>query len=290
MPQTLRIRTQSSIPIEVDALLLSGVRNMTAGELSRVPIHFGNQSLPAGELFEISGSAVDDNTQVWQGDCSAVKYIGRDLAGGMIIVEGHAGMHLGAEMLSGRIVCHGNASDWVGAEMKGGEITVHGNAGDLAGAAYRGARRGMTGGKILIHGNAGNEAGHSMRRGMIAIGGSCGVAPGFAMIAGSMLIFGSGGLRPGAGMKRGSIVFFRREQLPDLLPTWRFSGRWAPEYLPPIMKSLRRSGFPVGSVDSPDSESFGMSDLLFNRFAGDFLEQGKGEILLRDGNPLSDAG
>ena len=43
-----------------------------------------------------------------------------------------------------RIHVDGNASDWVGGEMHGGLIHVNGSAGHLVGSAYRGSATGMT--------------------------------------------------------------------------------------------------------------------------------------------------
>jgi len=178
-------------------------------------------------------------------------------------------------MTGGEVVVTGNAADWVGAEMHGGRITVSGNAGHLVGAVYRGGRRGMTGGEILIHGNAGNEIGQTMRRGLIAIGGRSGDAAGFNMLAGSVLLFGETGIRPGAGMRRGTIALLGAEAVPDMLPTFRYATTYRPAFLRVYLMHLKSIGFPV-----PDE----CLDGGYRRYCGDFLEYGKGEILIRDVN------
>ncbi len=272
MPLVLSLTQTLTIPVEVDSVRLDVVRAQTVDQIRATPVQNGNRQVPLGEFFSVSGSAAEDATIVWQGDCSRVKRIGARLDGGTIRVEGNAGMHVGAEMTSGEIVVTGSVGDWCGAEMHGGRITVHGNAGHLAGAVYRGGRRGMTAGEILIHGDAGNEVGHTMRRGLIAVGGKSGDAPGFGMIAGSILLFGSPGIRPGAGMRRGTIGLFAGEAAPDMLPTFRLACRYEPVFLRLILQRLRSRGFPI-----PE----GAGNAAYDRWCGDLLELGKGEILIR---------
>lgn len=272
MPLTLTLIQPSAIPLEVDAVQLETVRTQSPDDVKRTLIQRGNQQVPLGEFFDVKGSAADDEELIWEGDCSKVKLIGTHWKRGRIRVVGNAGMHLGAEMTGGEILVEGNAADWVGAEMHGGRIRVLGNAGHLVGAVYRGGRRGMTGGEILIHGSAGNEIGHTMRRGLIAIGGGAGDAVGFNMIAGSIFIFGENGIRPGAGMRRGTIGLFGETSPPDMLPTFRLACTYRPVYLRLYFRELVRSGFPV------PEECFRSS---YRRYLGDFLEMGKGEILVR---------
>ncbi len=272
MPLTITLKTESSIPLEVDSLQLETIRSLTADEVMRLTIFRGNKEPECGEFFSVSGSAVDDNTVIWEGNCEKVKLIGTLLKSGTVRVVGNAGMHLGAEMTGGDIIVEGNAADWVGAEMAGGRIQVLGNVGHLVGSVYRGGRKGMTGGEILIHGNAGNELGHTMRRGLIAVAGNAGDAAGVGMIAGSIFVFGEPGIRYGAGMKRGTIALFHQSQDPDMLPTFKYSSTYQPLYLQLYLNHLKSCGFPV-----PD-ECFSAS---YHRYLGDFLELGKGEILLR---------
>lgn len=269
MPLTLSLRTPSTIPLEVDGVKLESVRTQSVGDVQRTLVQRGNKQVPLGEFFDVRGSAADDETLVWEGDCSKVKLIGAHLARGTVRVDGNAGMHLGAEMSGGQIIVQGNAGDWVGAEMHGGRIHVHGNAGHLVGAVYRGGRRGMTAGEILIDGDAGNEIGHAMRRGLIAIGGRAGDAAGVGMIAGSIIIRGEAGIRYGAGMKRGSIILLGAD-VPELLPTFRYSGTYEPTILRVLLGHLSDRGWSI-----PD----GALEASYRRYHGDFLELGKGEIL-----------
>lgn len=273
MPLTLTLHTPSAIPLEVDGIRLSVVRGQAADDVLRTLIQRGNKQVPLGEFFSATGAAADDQTLVWQGDCSKVKLIGAKLDGGVVRVEGTAGMHLGAEMTAGEIICEGDAADWVGAELKGGRITVRGHAGHLVGAVYRGGRKGMTGGEIYIHGRAGNEIGHTLRRGLIVVGGGCGDAVGVGLIAGTVLVFGEPGIRHGIGMKRGSIVFFHPGPQLDILPTFRAGACDRPLFLQLYLKHLQAQGFPV-----PDD----CFSSRYRRYSGDHLELGRGELLVRE--------
>jgi formylmethanofuran dehydrogenase subunit C len=265
----LTLKTTLDIPLEVDSVRMETVCRQSLDEIRSTPIFQGNRQPLLGDFFEVEGSA-EDREIVWRGDCSKVKLIGTHLSAGRIRVEGNAGMHLGAEMTGGEIVVEGNAADWVGAEMHGGRIRVLGHAGHLIGAVYRGGRRGMTGGEILIDGNAGNEIGHTMRRGLIAIGGNAGDGVGFNMIAGTILIFGAAGIRHGASMRRGTIGILGGTECPDILPTFRYAGRSRPGFLKLYFDHLKQSGFEFDPA---------ASDAEWDRYAGDFLEMGKGELL-----------
>lgn len=271
MPLTIKLKNESSIPLEVDSITMEQVQTQTADEVARTKIFRGNEQPELGEYFDVSGSATDDQTIVWEGNLAKVKLIGSKLTHGKVQVEGSVGMHLGAEMTGGEIVLNGNADDWVGAEMKGGRIRVNGNVRHMLGAAYRGSIKGMTGGEILVDGNAGNELGNSMRRGLIAVSGNIGDVAGAAMIAGSILIFGETGIRHGAGMKRGTIALFNAESAPRMLPTFKKAITFRPLFMRFYLQHLKELGFPVAD------EHF---DVSFHRYLGDFLELGKGEILV----------
>lgn len=272
MPLVLTLKHQTSIPIEVDTVRMETIRTQTLSEIRATKVHYGNKTPALSEFFDVDGSAAEDSEVIWVGDCSQVKLIGSRLTAGRVIVRGNAGMHAGAEMRGGEIVVEGHAADWAGAEMHGGRIRIKGDAGHLVGAVYRGGRQGMTGGEILIDGNAGNEIGNSMRRGLIVIGGSAGDALGYNLIAGTILVFRSAGIRPGAGMRRGTIGLLGSQEPPLLLPTFRSSGHCQPVFLNIYLRHLRQQGFVV-----PD-ECFTSA---YERYCGDFLRQGKGEILLR---------
>lgn len=272
MPLIIQLRQASSIPIEVDSIQLETVRTQSLDEIKSTLVQCGNRQHPLSDFFEVSGSA-EDNELVFIGDCSKVKLIGTKLSSGRIRVEGNAGMHLGAEMTGGEIIVTGNAADWVGAEMHGGRIEVRGNAGHLVGAVYRGGFKGMTGGEIFIHGDAGNEIGNGMRRGLIAIGGKSGDVPGVNMIAGTILLFGEAGIRPAPNLKRGTVVYMDGNSAPDVLPSFKSAGEvHQPTWLAIYLRHLKQHDFPL-----PE----GVLGASYRSYRGDFLELGKGEVLVR---------
>ncbi len=273
MALELTLRTRSSIPLEVEQVLPQRVRELPLGEIEKLPVLFGNQSERLGEHFNARGSAAEDAEVRFLGVCDHVKRIGVNMESGRVVVEGNPGMHLGAEMRGGEIHVLGNVSDWCGAEMAGGVIRIRGNAGNHVGAAYRGAQRGMTGGEILIEGDCGHEAGHAMRRGLIAAGGAVGDAAGFQMSGGTILAGRSLGQHAGAGLKRGTIAWLGEGSAPQVLATYRRSIRLQPTFLRIFLQSLQQRGFPLPE-GCPGAE--------YRRYCGDFLELGRGEILLRE--------
>ena len=221
--------------------------------------------------FTVAGDASGKRFE-FEGNLSGVHWIGARTRSGQIFVHGPAGRYVGSELRGGEIRVEGHAGGWVGCEMRGGLIHVQGNAGHLIGAAYRGSAKGMTGGTILIDGDAGNEIGHARRRGLIAVGGRAGDFVGVGMIAGTVLVFGEPGIRHGAGMKRGTIGLFAGGS-PDMLPTFKYACTYRPTFLRLYLRRLAALGFAV-----PE----GCLDAAYRRYCGDFLELGKGEILVRE--------
>jgi formylmethanofuran dehydrogenase subunit C len=266
----LKYHSATSVPVEAECIRPDHLAGKTVAEISALPLQHGNAQAPLAEFFDVSGDAADHNIAI-EGDCSRVKWLGAGMTGGRLTIHGNAGMHLGAEMTGGEIQLHGNAGDWVGAEMRGGRIHVHGHAGHLVGGAYRGSRSGMRGGVILVEGNAGNEIGGTMRRGFIAIGGDAGDFVAVSLIAGTVFVFGKAGIRTGAGMKRGTIAFFGER--PALLPTFRFDCSYRPVFMRLYLRQLQSWAFPVARE---------LLDDRYERFSGDLVALGKGEILQRE--------
>jgi formylmethanofuran dehydrogenase subunit C len=265
----LRYHGSTSIPIEAECITPDRLLGKSIAEIAALPVQHGNLSVPLDEFFHVEGSA-DDGDILVEGDCGRVKWLGAGMSQGRLAIQGDAGMHVGAEMKGGVLQVYGQAGDWAGAEMRGGHLHVHGDAGHLAGAAYRGSRTGMRGGVLLIDGTAGNEIGATMRGGLIAVGGVSGDFPGVSMIAGSIFLFGGGGSRPGAGMKRGTLAFFAAA--PPLLPSFRPACVYRPLFLDLYLRQMRSWGFVV-------NERFQGGG--WQRWTGDQVAGGKGEILLR---------
>lgn len=265
-----RIATNSTIPLEAECICPDRLRNLSVAAVEQLEVQHGNRVEPLSEHFRVRGEPCEQVTL--EGDCSTVKWVGAGMTLGSIEIKGSIGMHVGAEMAGGTIRVQGDAGDWVGAEMSGGLIHVLGNAGHLIGSAYRGGKYGMRGGEILIEGNVGNEVGGQMRRGLIAIGGDCGDFVGVSMIAGTILGLGRVGLRAGAGMKRGTIALLALGNETAILPTFRRGGCFDANFLTLYRRRLRCLGF--------GHEKLRTAAEPMQRFSGDMLELGKGEILL----------
>jgi formylmethanofuran dehydrogenase subunit C len=258
------------IPLLAEGVSPCKLAGQSSELIEKQTVFHGNRARQLGEFFDVKGDVRDGKVRLI-GDLGSVKGLARGMTAGEMVVEGDVGDHFGAEMTGGYLEATGNAADWAGAEMAGGLLRVRGSAGDAVGGAYRGGKRGMAGGTILVHGDAGAEAGAKMRRGLIAVGGRSGDFAGAGMIAGTILLFGIGGDRAGAGMKRGTIVFFDPASAEGATPTFRAGGTFESEFLRIYIRRLKEWSFPIAH----DFTTHG----LFERWRGDFLELGKGEIL-----------
>ena len=280
MSVQLTLHTQPSVPLEAEVLTPDRLAGLSASEIAVLPVMHGNQAATLGDFFHVdvgAGLAPAPRVGHWQalplrvtiqGDVSRIKRLGEQMTAGLLHVKGNVGMHVGSGMSGGEIIVDGHAGDWLGAEMRGGRIMVKGNAGHWVGAAYRGARKGMLGGEIIVHGNAGAEVGHYMRRGLIAIAGNCGDFAGADMLAGSIIVLGQMGQRAGAGMRRGTILAMQGTKL---LPTFNFDCHYRPSFLRLYLQHLRSLGLPITDVQLNSH---------YQRWSGDMLELGRGEILL----------
>jgi formylmethanofuran dehydrogenase subunit C len=270
---TLRRKESSTIPVEADSISPDRFTALGQSEIAALPAFYGRRQVTLGDLFDVDGAGGGDITVT--GDLRSVKKIGYGMSTGRITVNGPVGPHVGAYMSGGEIRVAGDAGDWLGAHMNGGLIVVQGNAGNFTGGAYLGEKRGVAGGTIVVTGNVGREAGVRMRRGLIAVMGDTGEFAGAGMIAGTILVFGRLGGRPGAGMRRGTIVALG--EVPDLLPTFRYSCTYEPVFLRCYAQFLGGSLGEAGLV--PDRR---LMDGVFGRYVGDRNTVGRGEILVRD--------
>ena len=247
-------------------------RERTLEEIRGREFVLAGESVAIGDVWKVTGDP-SDGELVIRADCSRGDFIGAGMKSGSLTIDGDAGDHLGAGMLGGTIQLRGNARHWAGAELSGGLIRISGNAGESVGGAYPGSRFGMRDGTILVEGSCGPDAGMMMRRGLIAIGGDAGDAAGRNMIAGSIFAFGRLGARAGSGMKRGTIATFAgdREVAESLPVSFISSGRFRPHFLNIYLRFLEDLGFGISS------EFFAGR---IDRFNGDFIELGLGEVLV----------
>lgn len=265
---TLTCTYTGLVPLEADAIAPDRLAPLSLAEVAALPVHHGNTPAQLVDFFAVAGDPSDGDLLI-EGDCSRVKWLGAGMASGRLTVRGSVGTHLASGMTGGTVHVHGDADDWCAAEMRGGLVHVHGNASDKVGAAYPGSRKGMRGGVLLIDGDAGDDLAAAMRRGTVVVGGRTGAFPAAAVIAGTVLAFGPLGANPGAGLKRGTVLAFGGQ--PELLPTFDYDCTHRPQFVTLYLRHLLGLGFAVPG---------GCFDGQFDRYRGDAVTVGKGEVLV----------
>ena len=263
----LSLHTQPDVPLEAEVLTPGRILGEDEKTVSGLPVFHGNRQVSLGDFFKVTADGAE--RLELEGDLRRVKYIGADMKGGQLIVNGSVGAHLGARMAGGDICVTGDAGDWVGPEMVGGRITVKGNAGHMVGSAIRGCSSGIQGGEIIVHGSVRNEAGNGMRRGLIVVGGDSGDFTGVNMLAGTIVVLGQLGIRSGASMKRGTIVSMCGDA--DILPTFSYDCAYTPSFMRLCLLHLRKLGM---AIDDRYLEG------RYHRWRGDAIELSRGELLL----------
>ncbi len=270
----LTLREANRLPLEAEVVTPDRLGALTAAEIERLPVFYGNKPRPLAEHFDVrvtpGGEAPGGGpTVVVEGPTGRVKRLGERMSCGRLVVAGDAGMHVGAEMAGGELVVEGDADDWAGAQMAGGLLHVKGRAGHRVGSTYRGSRVGMTGGVIVVGGDAGTEAGGYMRRGLVVVVGDVEDFAGARMVAGTVLVLGRAGARAGAGLLRGSVVV--AGGVAEVLPTFRETCVYRPGFLTVLARAVqKRVPLPLEPLDGR----------AFRRLGGDLAELGKGELLL----------
>lgn len=265
---TFTLKTRPDQRVDMSPLVCQKLENLELDEIAAIKLHCGKRKLRVDELFTISG--FDPKHILIKNSCNKLDYIGKDLDGGIIHVEGDAGAYCGMGMKKGIINVLGNTGLYAGCEMKKGLLEISGNTGDFLGGALPGNKMGMKGGLILVKGNAGDRVGDHLRRGTILIEGSAGDYCGSRMIAGTIAVMGYTGKFLGHSMRRGTILLWNS---PKLSASFNDCGSHTLAFLPMLFKSF-------AELNSP----FADSENAFNRvqrFAGDMSEIGRGEILVK---------
>jgi formylmethanofuran dehydrogenase subunit C len=271
----LKPKKLPDLPLEAEVITPDNIVGKSIKEVKSLPVYVGNTIHNLSKFFDIKGKTADDpNDQLIaiQGECENVKYVGAEMTGGRLVIEGCVGMHAGSEMRGGELIITGSAGDWAGAEMKGGLIRIHGDAGHQLGAAYRGSPEGMTGGVIVVGGNVGNEAGAFIRRGMIVIKGNAGPFLGVHMNGGEIFVFGRVAKRLGAEAKGNGGFIACFNEVESILPTYVYDTTFRPDFMKLYLRQLR---------DQIGIEIAGKYlNASFKRYRGDISVGGTGEILI----------
>ncbi|MDR3572931.1 MAG: formylmethanofuran dehydrogenase subunit C [Anaerolineaceae bacterium] len=262
----LMLKEELTTPLEAEVISPDILGALNSEEIRTLPVYLGNRKHQLGDFFEVVGEKSIDLELF--GNLNRVKWIGKQMTRGSIVVHGSTGMHLGSGMSGGTITVFGDSADWLGAEMVGGLIHVHGNAGGQVGSAYRRSQIGMRGGEIIVERSAGNEVGRRMQDGMIIIHEHVGDFAGIEMNGGSLFLLGSVGIRTGAWMSKGTIVTYKPIVL---LPTFLRGETYAADHIQTYLKRLEEQG-----IAMPEKAW----DSLYQCFTGDTSGEGNGEILI----------
>ena len=265
---TFSLKQTPAQRLDLSPLVSQNLQGLSLAEIAALELQNGKARRRVDEIFELSGD--DAQNIVFNASSDKLDFIGKQLEGGHIIVNGDVGAYLGLNMKSGSILVSGNTGIYSGCEMKNGLIEIQGNAGDFLGGALPGNKQGMKGGTILVKGNAGSRAGDHMRRGQILIEGNAGDYCGSRMLAGTIAVMGETGRYLGYAMRRGTLLLWKQ---PSLSPTFNDCGSHTLAFLPILFASFR-------SLNS----RFADSAQAFNRvqrFGGDMAETGRGEVLVK---------
>ena len=244
-------RAAFSISVEAECITPDRFAPLSLSEIGAQPVWLGNRVMHLSELFMVEGddctATAGDVVIQLMGDFSRVKRVGEGMSAGSIEAWGSVGMHAGNNMKGGLFAISGNADDWLAREMRGGKIIVRGDAGNYVGSGYRGEKCGMRGGEIEISGRVGAFLGEHLCGGSIRVQGDAGDFPGAAIQGGSIFIGGSTYL-PGAEMSKGTITVKGEAK---------------------VLPSYQRT------------EVVELEGEAYQKYAGDLVDGGKGELFVR---------
>lgn len=265
---TFTLKTRPAQRVDMSPLVCQLLQDKDPSDIAAIELQSGKCKLRVDDIFNVSGS--DTQNIVIKNSFGKLDFIGKDLDGGTITVEGDAGAYLAMGMKSGEIKVSGNAGLYAGCEMKKGYLEIAGNTGDFLGGALPGNKMGMKGGLILVKGNAGERVGDHLRRGTILIEGNAGDYCGSRMTAGTIAVMGQTGRYLGYAMRRGTLLLWNA---PILSASFNDCGTHTLAFLPMLFKAF-------ASLNS----KFADAAVTFNRvqrYAGDMAEMGRGEVLVK---------
>lgn len=265
---TLTLKTRPAQRVDMSPLVCHKLAGMRAADIAAITLQNGKRKLRVDSLFRIQG--VDTQNLVIKNSFAKLDFIGKQLAGGSITVDGDVGAYLAQEMQAGSIKVNGNAGLYAAAELNHGYLEINGNVGDFLAAALPGNKQGMQGGTVLVKGNAGERAGDHMRRGTLLIEGNVGDYCGCRMLAGTIAVMGQTGAYLGYAMRRGTLLLW---QPPQLSPSFNDCGSHTLSFLPILFASFKR----FDTQFAADAAAF----KRVQRYAGDMAELGRGEVLVR---------
>lgn len=262
---TFTLRQRPSQRLDLSPLVPHLLAGKSAREIERIALQTTRHRVEVGEAFRLR---MGDAEQICiEGGCERLDYVGREMAGGDILVEGDVGIQAGRLMSGGRLAVRGNAGPFAASAMKSGVLQIAGAAGDRLGGPLPGEMGGMRGGIVVVRGHAGERAGDRMRRGTIIIERDAGSYAGSRMIAGTLIVLRSAGPLPGYLLKRGTIVL---GGCGALSPTFANCG----------VHQLVGNRFMAAMIEAHSKPAAKLMRRPMRRLAGDMAVLGKGEIFI----------
>ncbi|MCX7088366.1 MAG: formylmethanofuran dehydrogenase subunit C [Methylococcales bacterium] len=265
---TFTLKQHPDQRVDMSPLVCQKLATLSVADIAALTLQNGKRSPRVDALFTITGT--DTQNIVIKNSSDKLDFIGKELDGGCITVEGDAGAYLGIGMQAGDLKVTGNVGLYAACEMKKGYLEISGNVGDFLGGALPGNKMGMKGGTVLVKGNAGERVGDHLRRGTILIEGDAGDYCGSRMTAGTIAVMGKTGRYLGYAMRRGTLLLW---QQPTLSASFNDCGTHTLGFLPILFASYKKF-----------NSKFADAGLAFNRaqrYAGDMSEMGKGEVLVK---------
>lgn len=255
------------LPIDIRAVVFDSRSFRNADSLERKLIRYGHNAISLGDICQVSKQTSTMDLVEIHGSTPSIHHLG-EACEVEIIVHGPVGRWTGAGMNGGRITILGDTGEGLGAGMSGGEILVEGNVSSGCGSRLYGNDQRMTGGLILVNGNAGSHLGQGMRRGTIVVKGRSGDFTGVDMLAGTIFVAGKTGKCTGLNMRRGSIVTAKAMGIPA---GFLYAGKMDAGWLGILYNQLVQYGSFMKNW---------VAARTYDRFTGDHLEMGKGELIL----------
>jgi formylmethanofuran dehydrogenase subunit C len=124
----LTLKSPPALRVDASRLAPERLDGLKAGEIARLTLSIGNQSVPVGDVFAVTG---DDPADLrLRGVTEKFDFLGRGMKRGRLTIEGNAGAYLGRGMSGGEIALDGHAGPWAACAMSGGRMTIAGNAGE----------------------------------------------------------------------------------------------------------------------------------------------------------------
>lgn len=263
---SLTLKAAPALRLDLRGLTPGAVAALGSAELAKLPVGHGHGLVPLAEFFAIAPRG--DDALVLHGDLSRCDFIGWQMDGGTLIVDGPAGDYAGGAMKAGTLTVKGRAADLAACEMSGGTLVIEGDVGDFAASTLPGSMDGMRGGTLVVHGNAGVRFGDRMRRGTALIFGDAGDFLASRLVAGTIALAGRTGAHVGFGMRRGSLVF--AGPAPTVAATFVPAVAGAPVFWQLLSRDLARHGGAFGSLATRG----------IDRHLGDVAAGGKGELIV----------